>query len=618
MLLGIAAALSSLPLNLSADASAESAPAVVSSAVNATAATELVAASAAANLSSSSPSSRSPPAHSRPRHAQHEISRVAPYAMLPCHTSSDCPEFCFCRVRCRHAHAPPALGLRSRHPTLAGQGNKERETFNSMDPADYSLLGGCVCEGNTGWGDVVQMGPLDSHGSDRRAEAEWEWDRMFFKTHREEDELVREEGSTASNMAQSRDATDEPAPENEGGSTPPGESGPVALTLLAAALSAAAPLHASSAARAAREAALANASLAAATCSARGSCGASGAAAAPPDDWNASASPAAWRQLLHNGSSLGNGSAAEMELRNGSSLLLANSSNATAWARRRNVSLELLQLRARRSMPLRPLPPIGALHAALPSQPLSPKFTKCCFNKNGMLPPPLDDFFALIASWIGSVALVVIGFGYCYNCCVNNVYRWEVTSRPRFLGGPLQASQRKVGLQCWMAREIRVMGKWTQCEDGYDEPPGCLAEPPEEGPDDRCIFRHCRTYQRDSKEFPGGGDVAHDGKPDCSLREETLCREKEVCRTILLDAGIADERIDRSLRAAKYEEEEGAPTDRRWTRSDVYDHWHDPPEELHYGIFTIKKQQPPMFYHTSHYVKDTEGKGPPTLQGDSM
>ena len=63
---------------------------------------------------------------------------------------------------------------------------------------------------------------------------------------------------------------------------------------------------------------------------------------------------------------------------------------------------------------------------------------------------------------------------------------------------------------------------------------------------------------------------------------------------------------------------EGTPTDWRWTRSDVYDHWHDPPEELHYGIFTIKKQQPPMFYHTSHYVKDTEGKGPPTLQGDSM
>ena len=115
----------------------------------------------------------------------------------------------------------------------------------------------------------------------------------------------------------------------------------------------------------------------------------------------------------------------------------------------------------------------------------------------------------------------------------------------------------------------RVGGKWTQCEEGYDEPAGCLATPPEEGPDDRCIFRHCRTYQRDSKEFPGGGDVAHDGKPDCSLKEETLCREKEVCRTILLDAGIADEKIDRSLRAMKYEEEEGAPTDRRWTRSDV-------------------------------------------------
>ena len=509
-----------------------------------------------------------------------------------------------------------------------------------MDPNDYSLLGGCVCEGNTGWGDVVQAGSL----GDRRAEAEWEWERMFFKTQREEDELVQEEGSTASNMAQSRDGTDEPAPENEGGTTPPGEAGPVALTLLAAALSAAAPLHASGAARAARDAALANASLVAATCSARASCGASGAAAAPPDDWNASApaAAAAWRQLLlhsNGSSSLGNGSAAELlQLHNGS-LLRANSSSsssssssngtaAAAWARRRNVSLELPQpqLRARHfgqqrvSMPLRPLPPIGGLHASLPSlpsPPLGPKLTKCCFDRNGMLPPPLDDFFAVVASWIGSVALVVIGFGYMYNCCVNSVYRWEVTSRPRFLGGPLKASQRKVGLQCWMAREIRVGGKWTQCEEGYDEPAGCLATPPEEGADDRCIFGHCRTYQRDSKEFPGGGDVAHDGKRDCSLQEETLCREKEVCRTILLDAGIADEKIDRSLRAAKYEEEEeGAPTERRWTRSDVYDHWHDPQEELHYGIFTIKKQQPPMAYHASHYVKDTEGKGPPTLQGE--
>ena len=53
--------------------------------------------------------------------------RLLQYPALPCHTSSDCPEFCHC------------------------QGNLERTSFDSTNPDDYSLLGSCLCEGNTGW-----------------------------------------------------------------------------------------------------------------------------------------------------------------------------------------------------------------------------------------------------------------------------------------------------------------------------------------------------------------------------------------------------------------------------------------------------------------------------------
>ena len=56
---------------------------------------------------------------------------------------------------------------------------------------------------------------------------------------------------------------------------------------------------------------------------------------------------------------------------------------------------------------------------------------------------------------------------------------------------------------------------------------------------------------------------------------------------------------------------------RRWTRSDVWNHWRDPPEELHYGIFTLKPEHPPMFYHKAHYVNDREGKeAGPTIKGE--
>ena len=45
-------------------------------------------------------------------------------------------------------------------------------------------------------------------------------------------------------------------------------------------------------------------------------------------------------------------------------------------------------------------------------------------------------------------------------------------------------------------------------------------------------------------------------------------------------------------------------------RPDVYNHWHDPPTPLNYGLISVPKDHPePMFYRASHFVKDMPAGG---------